>query len=111
MADVDFHWSEYIKTGSEALLLIKTLYPLLPQGRDEVEAKIEAAERALQMANVALAKAWGFKIHDCTFPPQIMLWDENIKERVCKHCGHKTNFNRPLAQGGDYEDEWISVRR
>jgi hypothetical protein len=74
MASTDFHWAEYIKAGSEAFVLLKTLYPLLPtQNRDEVEAKIEAAERALQMANVSLAQGWGYKLHDCTFPPQIML--------------------------------------
>lgn len=110
MADIDAHWSEYLKDASEAFVLVKALYPLLPtQNRDEVEAKIEAAERALQMANVSLAKGWGFKIHDCTFPPQIMLWNEQIKERVCPHCGHKTNFNRQLG-GDDYVDEFIRVR-
>jgi hypothetical protein len=51
MADADLHWAEYIKAGSEALVLLKTLYPLLPtQNRDEVEAKIHAAEDALQKA-------------------------------------------------------------
>jgi hypothetical protein len=102
MADVDFHWSEYIKTGSEALILLKTLYPLLPQGQEEVEAKIHAAEEALQKANVALAKAWGFQIHDCSFPPQIMLWNNDIRERVCPGCGYKTNFNAPLSGRGSY---------
>jgi hypothetical protein len=110
MADANFHWSEYIKAGSEAFILLKTLYPLLPmQSRDEVEAKIAAAEDALQKANVALAQAWGFKLHDCTFPPQIMLWDEKIKERVCSHCGHKT-VSQSFGSAPD-EDEWISVRR
>src|SRR6266516_1345610 len=94
MSEMDFHWSEYIKAGSEAFILLKTLYPLLPQGRAEVEAKVEAAERALQAANVSLAKAWGFQIHDCTFPPQIMLWRQVVKERVCPNCGYRTTFNR-----------------
>ena len=99
MAETDLHnWSEYIKAGSEAFVLLKSLYPLLPtQNRDEIEAKIEAAEQALQKANVALAQAWGFKLHDCTFPPQIMLWDQTIKDRVCPHCGYRLNFNRPLV--------------
>jgi len=106
MSDVEFHWSEYIKAGAEAFVMLRTLYPLLPtQSRDEVEAKIEAAEQALQQANVALAQAWGFQLHDCKFPPQIMLWDEQIKERVCQHCGHKTNFNRPLGRRGS----WMSA--
>jgi hypothetical protein len=58
----DFHWSEYIKAGSEAFVLLKSLYPFLPtQNRDEVEAKIEAAELALRKADVALAQAWGYQ--------------------------------------------------
>ncbi len=82
MVNADFHWSEYIKTGSEAFVLLKSLYPLLPtsSSRDEVEAKILAAEDALKKADVALATAWGLKLHDCTFPPQIMLYDKNVKE-------------------------------
>jgi hypothetical protein len=101
MADVDFHWSEYIKTGSEAFVLLKTLYPLLPTSNtaDEIEAKIQAAETALKKADVALARAWGFEIHDCTFPPQIMLYDPAIKDRRCSNCGYSGNFNRPLPSG------------
>jgi hypothetical protein len=112
MSEVDFHWSEYIKTGSEAFVLLKSLYPLLPvtPSRDEVEAKILAAEEALKKADVALALAWGFKVHDCTYPPQIMLYDKNVKDRVCPGCGFTLNFNRPIS-GNDYEDDFITARR
>jgi|ERR1035437_2736618 hypothetical protein len=110
MADASYPVSEYIKAGTEAIVLIKTLYPLLPtQSRGEVEAKIYAAEEALQKANVFLAQAWGFQIHDCSFPPQIMLWNEELKERVCPGCGYKTNFNRPQPPGGG--NTWASSRR
>jgi hypothetical protein len=100
MADVDFHWSEYIKTGSEAFILLKSLYPLLPtaQSKNELEAKILAAEDALKKADVALAIAWGFN----------MLWNESIKERVCPGCGHTTNFNQPLPPSGR---SWAASRR
>jgi hypothetical protein len=107
--DISFHWSEYIKTGTEAFVLLKALYPLLPlSNRDDVAAKIEAAEIALQKADAALAQAYGFKLHDCKFPPQIMLWNEQLKERVCQNCGHTTNSKpRPPE---DYRDSFISVR-
>jgi hypothetical protein len=60
MADIEYHWSEYIKAGSEALVLLRTLYPLLPtQSRDEVEAKIEAAQQALEIANAKIAQEIG----------------------------------------------------
>jgi hypothetical protein len=92
MADGSYAVSEYIKAGTEAIVLIKTLYPLLPtQSANEIEAKIAAAEEALQKANVFLAQQWGFKLHDCTFPPQIMLWDESIKDRICPKCGHRND--------------------
>ena len=107
----DYPLTEFIKAGTEAIVLLKTLYPLLPtQSRDEVEAKIAAAEDALQKANVFLAQQWNYKLHDCTFPPQIMLYDKNLNERVCPHCGFKTNSNRSLS-AEDYEDTFLSVRR
>ena len=109
MANTDIHWAEYIKASSDALILLKALYPLLPKGGNEIEANIEAAEKALQAANVTLAQMWGFKIHDCSFPPQIMLWDEKIKERVCPGCGHKTNFNGPQPPSGGAT--WGQARR
>lgn len=92
MSETDFPFAEYIKAATDMLVLMKTLYPLLPQGGDAVAAKIEAAERSLQMANVSLAKGWGYRIHDCTFPPQIMLWDPALKMRVCPNI-----IRAPLA--------------
>jgi hypothetical protein len=110
MPEPSYPLAEYIKAGTEAIVLIKTLYPLLPtQSKDEVEAKIAAAEDALHKANVFLAQQWGYKLHDCTFPPQIMLYDNASKERVCPHCSFKTNFNRSLS-AEDYEDTFLSVR-
>jgi hypothetical protein len=100
MGDTTYPVSEYIKASSEAIVLIKTLYLLLPtQSRAEVEAKIHAAEIALQEANVFLAKEWGFKLHDCTFPPQIMLWSPSAKTQICPGCGHK-RANPPTRKAG-----------
>jgi hypothetical protein len=98
----DFEFSEYIKAGTEAFVLLKSLYPLLPtQSRDEIEAKIEAAEIALQKANVSLAKSWKFPLCQCTFPPQIMLWKQDKKGHFCPRpeCGMNTatTFNRDLS--------------
>jgi hypothetical protein len=99
MSEADIHWAEYIKASSEALVLLKMALPLLPKGGAEVEARVEAAERALQAANVSLAQGWGYQLHDCTFPPQIMLYDPSVKDRVCKHCGYSPNFNRLIPSG------------
>ena len=100
-------FSEYIKAGAEALILLKTLYPLLPtQSRDEVEAKIAAAEEALQKANVALAQAWRSICASALSPPQIMLWREKQKGHFCPRpeCGRNTaSFNRDVKPStGEY---------
>lgn len=105
MADLSI--SDYIKSSTEAIVLIKTLYPLLPtQSRDEVEAKIAAAEDALQKANVELAKGWHYHLCQCTFPPQIMLWRERERGNFCPRpeCGRNTaEFNRELPpMRGEY---------
>jgi hypothetical protein len=82
--------ADYIKLGTEAFALLKALYPLLPtQKLDEVETQIHAAEEAFQMSKIALAKEWGYNLHDCTFPPQIMLWKESERAHVCSECGHR----------------------
>jgi hypothetical protein len=76
--------AEFIKAGSEAIVLLKALYPLLPtQAQDEIEAKIEAVEEALHKANVELAKTWDYKLCRCTFPPQIMLWNKDKRTNIC----------------------------
>jgi len=92
MPNADFSLADYIKTGSEAFVLLRQLYPLLPtQGRDEIEAKIAAAEEALQKANVELARHWEYSLCQCTFPPQIMLWQESAQADVCPNpkCGRR----------------------
>jgi hypothetical protein len=107
----EFSASDCIKASSEAIVLIKALYQLLPssQSRDELEAKIYAAEEALHRANVELAKGWSYQLCQCTFPPQIMLWREREKGHFCPRpdCGRNTaGFNRSL----DYEEEYLAVR-
>jgi hypothetical protein len=94
----DQNISEYLKYGTEAFVILKSLYPLLPtQNRDEVEARVEAAENAFQHSNVALAKAMGYKICECTLPGQIMLWQERQQAHVCPRaeCGHKIEKPKP----------------
>ncbi len=110
----EFSVADYIKSGTEAIVLIKTLYPLLPtQSRNEVEAKIAAAEEALQRANVELAKSWHYHLCHCTFPPQIMLWREKERGHFCTRpeCGHNTVVpNDPLPRGPS-GSSWTGSRR
>jgi hypothetical protein len=72
MTDADANWAEYIKAGSEAFVLLKTLYPLLPtQNRDEIEAKIEAAQDALQKANVSWLRVGASRFTIAPFPRKL----------------------------------------
>jgi hypothetical protein len=106
--DAPGHVAEYIKAGTEAFILLKTLYPLLPtQSRDEVETKIQAAQDALEKANVELAKAWNYKLCKCSFPPQIMLWDKTEGANICPKCSDR---NPRPPERPSYEEDFINVR-
>jgi hypothetical protein len=90
--------AEYIRLSKDGLDLIKGAWSLLPKGekRDEAEHKLRAAEEALKRSDAALAQKLGYELCQCTFPPQIMLWNEVGKEKACPKCGHKNTFNRRL---------------
>jgi hypothetical protein len=89
--------SEYIRASKDVLDILKTLGGLLPKGPDSDAAKqrLEQAEKALRASEAQLAKALGYQLCQCTFPPQIMLskgrhpvHDTNeIFE--CPNCGKK----------------------
>jgi hypothetical protein len=65
----------------------------LPQGdrRAAVELNIKEAENMLARADAHLAQALGMKLCDCTWPPQIMRWQEASQAHVCpnQQCGRR----------------------
>jgi len=69
---------QYLTAAKTALEVIKGAATLLPKSSksEEVREQIERAEKALKTSEGAAAKALGYKICQCTFPPQIMLWKE-----------------------------------
>jgi len=69
--------NEYLRAGASALAIIRGAIPLLPKGkdRDKAEINVEQAEKAIKSSEAALAKALGYHLCQCTFPPQIMLWN------------------------------------
>jgi len=81
-------WAVAAKSGIE---LLKSAWSLLPTGanKDAIAHKIEEAENALERVDAKLAKELGYKLCECTFPPQIMLWKEQQKLFVCpnQYCG------------------------
>jgi hypothetical protein len=75
----------------DAISVAKGAKDLLPSGkdRDTVEQSLEAAERATKLAEAQVAKALGYRLCQCTFPPQIMLSKEYVGESErfeCPNC-------------------------
>lgn len=68
-----------IKAGFDLLRqgigFAKDAKDLLPSGEKKASAEksLEEAEKASRLAEVQLAKAMGYELCQCTFPPQIML--------------------------------------
>lgn len=83
----------YVSLSKDALDLLKAAYGALPKGaqRDKVEEKVKAAADLLSRADAKLAKDLGYRMCQCTFPPQIMLWREAERVWACPNanCGSK----------------------
>ena len=70
----------------KAIGLAKDAKDLLPGGdkKSSVEKTLDEAERASKLAEAQLAKALGYELCECTFPPQIML---RVGEEIqCPNC-------------------------
>lgn len=83
--------SSYANAVKSALDILKSAKDLIPKGKDKdaITHKIEEAEQALKRADAKLAKELGYTLCECTFPPQIMLWQEKRQLFVCQNaeCG------------------------
>ncbi len=84
-------WTAYLAAAKTALDLFKSIRAELPKGAkaDQAQAEIEKAEQALALSEAELAKALGFRLCRCEFPPPIMLWKENERTNICPKCGHR----------------------
>ena len=104
-------WLAYFTAAKSALDIIKGIRAELPKGpaADTAQQKIEEAKSALKNSKAELAKSLGFRLCQCKFPPEIMLWDKAERARICPACGDR--FPPPPQPRDDYEDEYISVRR
>jgi ribosomal protein L17 len=90
----------FLTAGTKAVELIKSVAELLPKGakKDEIERKISEAANALALSQAAAAKELGYKLHRCTFPPQIMTYREaDGGYWQCPACGHKDDDMPPMA--------------
>lgn len=81
---------EYLGAAKTLLDLFKGIKSELPtREAAKAQAGIEKAEAALKTTEAEVAKALGFKLCKCTFPPQVMLWNEQKKTNVCPSCNHQ----------------------
>lgn len=85
---------------SEALGLAKKTKDLLPDSAEKqaIDKSLEEAVKASQLAEAQIAQALGYKLCQCTFPPQVMLsagYKEHIEEFKCSRC-NKSSIAPPI---------------
>jgi hypothetical protein len=91
---------EYFTMAKNLIGIFRTAKDLIPEGKQkEVEGLIERAEQQSVAAEAGLAKALGYRIHQCEWPPQIMLLDgyfeSGAKRFKCPACGETEPKPRP----------------
>lgn len=105
--------TEWVRAGTDAMRMMKTLIDVMPAGEDRnaAQQKLDEASDSLALSEAQLAKALGYKLCQCTFPPQIMLWQEDQEAHICPRpeCGHALTPTqvRRSDQGGS----WNRARR
>jgi len=90
---------ESVKIGlsllGDSIGLIKKTKELLPEGdeKEAIEASLIQADKAAKLAESQIAQALGYKLCQCTFPPQIMLSQgykqlkhHNEEDFICPKC-------------------------
>lgn len=79
-----------VGVARSALGLVKETKDMIPDGaaKEQIAKEIDRSEQALALAESATAKALGYDLCKCTFPPQIMLYDHALRSNVCPKCGN-----------------------
>ncbi|MGL0870773.1 hypothetical protein [Vibrio vulnificus] len=88
---------------SDTIGLVKKTKDALPESGDKeaIERSLEEAAKATKLAEAQIAQALGYKLCQCTFPPQIMLSAGYIEYQEvfkCRLCGKSSQApQRPLS--------------
>jgi hypothetical protein len=90
-------WTAYLSAAKTALDIFKGIRAEIPKGpkADEAQRQIERAEQALKVSEVELAKAFGYNLCQCTFPPSVMLWSEKQQAHLCPNPNCRCRIERP----------------
>lgn len=93
--------AEYMAAAKGALDIIKGVRDVLPKGEAEkVDVEIGKAEKQLALSEAEVAKALGYKLCKCEFPPNIMLKDPRSGKMVCPKCHDQWPPNKPSLPEG-----------
>ncbi len=81
-----------VNVAKELVQLFKESKELIPDGshKESLNKRLESAEKNLALAESSTAKDLGYDLCKCTFPPQIMLYDNSSTNNVCPNCGNTT---------------------
>lgn len=104
--------ASFFSASNGALNLFKQMREMLPEGdeADKIQKEIVKAEEALKASRAELAKALGYRLCRCDFPPEPMLWKRDIRKEVCPKCGDTHPPERPPETDVDPEG-WLGSRR
>jgi hypothetical protein len=87
-------FTSYLVAVKDVLEIAKSAIGLVPKSRDDetIQHRLVDAEKALRASEAEFAKALGYKLCQCTFPPQIMLsqgyhHSHNVELFRCDRCG------------------------
>jgi len=85
---VAMNLEDYLEAAKGAIARLKLSHRKRAPRRERIEAKVQVAEDVLRDAQ--LAKQMGVHLCDCTWPPQIMLWEEEMDAHICPNCSLRT---------------------
>ena len=97
--------TEWVRAGTSTLQIMKAMIDLMPAGTDRnaAQEKMDEAAESLAFAETQLAKALGYHLCQCTFPPQIMLsigrhpeYGEEIFK--CRKCSKQEPSEHDFAE-------------
>jgi hypothetical protein len=106
-------WIEYLAAAKTTLDIFRGIQSELPKGAkaEHAQKEIEKAEQSLRASEAELAKALGYRLCRCEFPPHIMLWNKDVQASICPKCGDRYPPLVDVRSVPDEEDDWIKVRR
>src|ERR1700719_2156962 len=94
--------SNWTTIASSTIAEFKVIAESMPAGpsKDGLTNKIDKAEELVRRADAELAKSLGYPLCQCTWPPQIMLWKQEVSASVCPKCGHSiVRATKPVRVG------------